>query len=135
MVYKVVRYLFINIFNADIRTINISYQLVLCFQCCSVCMYVYVSVCMQIHTYTYMHVRVCMCNITHHNIILKIILKMFYFILFKYNTPQTRKVWSGIQQNFKKLQNLEINIFDAPDTRSCISQFVPDIKEIVTNLY
>ena len=37
MVYKAVRYLFIDIFNANIRTIYICYhKLVVRFQCCSV---------------------------------------------------------------------------------------------------
>ena len=78
------------VFHGEFRQYFL-YQLVVCFQFCSVCMYVYVSVCMQIQTYTYMYVCVCV-HITHHNIMLKIIVEMFYFILFKYNTPQTRKV-------------------------------------------
>ena len=31
--------------------------------------------------------------------------------------------------------SLEINIFGAADTMSCTNQFVPDIKEIVSDLY
>ena len=41
MAYKVARCLFIDICNADIRPIHVCYhQLMVCFQCCSVCMYV-----------------------------------------------------------------------------------------------
>ena len=37
MAYKVARCLFIDIFNADTRPVDVCYQLMVCFQCCSVC--------------------------------------------------------------------------------------------------
>ena len=33
------------------------------------------------------------------------------------------------------IASLDINIIGVPDTMACTNQFVPDIKEIVTNLY
>ena len=45
MVCKAVSYLFFDTFNADICPIHICYQVVLRFQCCSVCVCVCVSVC------------------------------------------------------------------------------------------
>ena len=35
----------------------------------------------------------------------------------------------------KIISSVEINIFGVLDTMPCTNQFVPDIKEIVTNLY
>ena len=45
MVCKAVSYLFFDTFNADICPIHICYQVVLRFQCCSVCVCVRVCVC------------------------------------------------------------------------------------------
>ena len=33
------------------------------------------------------------------------------------------------------IASVEINTFGVPDTMSCTNQFVPDVKEIVMNLY